>query len=195
MNEKQKDELLKHVVGAIGAIKAQFEVEVIKDYEIPPLVNTKTMQDIGFGVKLQLNTRYDYDEEMLTQWKNMLKADEWYISVKRNQLHVTFKVRYKEDGGRRCVQGSCVAHTSPPRARRRPADSISLVRQASSALVVWRDNPQPTRNVGRLCSKGHRLQETTEDVPEVRTMRLLHGLCKDRRHERPLRRLCQHWHE
>ena len=97
MNEKQKDELLKHVVGAIGAIKAQFEVEVIKDYEIPPLVNTKTMQDIGFGVKLQLNTRYDYDEEMLTQWKNMLKADEWYISVKRNQLHVTFKVRFKED--------------------------------------------------------------------------------------------------
>ena len=96
MKEKQKDELLKHVVGAIGAIKAQFEVEVIKDYEIPPLVNTKTMQDIGFGVKLQLNTRYDYDEEMLTQWKNMLKADEWYISVKRNQLHVTFKVRYKE---------------------------------------------------------------------------------------------------
>ena len=27
----------------------------------------------------------------------LLKADEWYISVKRNQLHVTFKVRYKED--------------------------------------------------------------------------------------------------
>lgn len=97
MNEKQKDELLKHVVDAIGAIKAQFEVEVIKYYEIPPLVNTKTMQDIGFGVKLQLNTRYDYDEEMLTQLKNMMKADEWYISVKRNQLHVTFKVRYKED--------------------------------------------------------------------------------------------------
>lgn len=96
MTEKQKDELLKHVVGAIGAIKAQFEVEVIKDYEIPPLVNTKTMQDIGFGVKLQLNTRYDYDEEMLTEWKRLLKADDWHISVKRNQLHVTFKVRYKK---------------------------------------------------------------------------------------------------
>ena len=52
MSEKQKDNLLKDVVAAIGAIKAQFEVEVIKDYEIPPLVNTKTMQDIGFGVKL-----------------------------------------------------------------------------------------------------------------------------------------------
>lgn len=97
MSEKQKDDLLKDVVAAIDAIKAQFEVEVIKDYEIPPLVNTKTGEDIGFEVKMQLSIRYDYDEELLTEWKRLLKADEWYISVKRNQLHVTFKVRYKED--------------------------------------------------------------------------------------------------
>ena len=97
MNEKQKKDLLKHVVGAIGVIKAQYEVEVIKDYEIPPLVNTQTMQDIGFGVKLQLNTRYDYGEEILAQWKQWLTADEWYISVYRNQLQVTFNVRYKEN--------------------------------------------------------------------------------------------------
>ena len=96
MSEKEKDKLLKEVVAAIGVIKAQYEVEVIKDYEIPPLVNTKTMQDIGFGVKLQLNTRYDYDDVMLNEWKQLLKADDWYISVKRNQLHITFKVRYKE---------------------------------------------------------------------------------------------------
>ena len=97
MTEKEKGELLKHVVGAIGAIKAQYEVEVIKDYEIQPMVNTHTGEYIGFGVKLQLNIRYDYDEKMLTQWKDMLKADGWYISVKRNQFHVTFNVRYKED--------------------------------------------------------------------------------------------------
>lgn len=97
MTEKQKDDLLKDAVAAIDTIKAQFEVEVIKDYEIPPLVNTKTGEDIGFGVKMQLSTIYDYDEELLTEWKRLLKADEWYISVKRNQLHVTFKVRYKED--------------------------------------------------------------------------------------------------
>ena len=97
MNEKEKDNLLKDAVAAIGVIKAQFDGEVIRNYEIPPLVNTKTGEDIGFGVKMQLSTRYDYDEEMLTQWKNMLKADEWYISVKRNQLHVTFKVRYKKE--------------------------------------------------------------------------------------------------
>ena len=94
---KQEEKTIEKAVEALNAIKAQYKVEVIKDYEIPPLVNTNTGEDIGFGVKMQLNTRYDYDEEMLTQWKNMLKADEWYISVKRNQLHVTFKVRYKKE--------------------------------------------------------------------------------------------------
>lgn len=97
MTDKQKDGLLKDTVAAIGVIKAQFEAEVIKDYEVPPLVNTNTGANIGFGVKLQLNTRYDYDEALLTEWKHLLKADDWFISVKRNQLHVTFKVRYKED--------------------------------------------------------------------------------------------------
>lgn len=94
MNENQKDELLKHVVEAIGEIKAQFDVEVIKGYEIPPLVSTKTKQEVGVGVTLKLNSRYGYNEEMLTQWKTMLNAYEWYISAKRNQLHVTYKVRY-----------------------------------------------------------------------------------------------------
>lgn len=97
MTDKQKDDLLKDTLAAIGAIKAQFEVEVIKDYEVPPLVNTNTGADIGFGVRLQLNTRYDYDEALLTEWKRLLKADDWYISVKCNQLHVMFKVGYKED--------------------------------------------------------------------------------------------------
>ncbi len=97
MTEKEKDNLLKDAVAAIGVIKAQYEGEVIKDYEIPPLVNMNTGEDIGFGVKMQLSTRYDYDEELLTEWKRLLKADDWHISVKRNQLHVIFKVRYKKE--------------------------------------------------------------------------------------------------
>ena len=98
MDEKEKDYLLKDAVAAIGVIKAKYDVEVIRDYEIPPLVNTRTGENIGFGVRMQLSTRFDYDEALLTEWKRLLKADEWYISVKRNQLHVTFKVRYKEEG-------------------------------------------------------------------------------------------------
>jgi hypothetical protein len=97
MNEKEKDELLKDAVAAIGVIKAQYDGEVIKEYEIPPLVNMNTGETTGFGVQMQLNTRYDYDEEIFTSWKRLLKADDWHISVKRNQLYVTFKVRYKKE--------------------------------------------------------------------------------------------------
>ena len=94
---KEKDDLYKDAVAAIGVIKAQLDAEVIRNYEIPLFVNTKTGEDIGFGVKMQLSTRYDYNEELLTEWKQLLKADDWYISVKWNQLHVTFKVRYKKE--------------------------------------------------------------------------------------------------
>ena len=98
MTDEHKSELLDNAVAGIEAIKAQFNVEVIKDYEIPPLVNTATGE--YFVVKLRLNTSYDYDEEMLTEWKRLLKADDWYIGVKRNQLHVTFFTRCKEEGDR-----------------------------------------------------------------------------------------------
>lgn len=97
MNEKEKEDLLKDAVAAIGVIKAQFKTEVIRDYEIPSLVDI-TGEDIGFVVRMQLSSRYDYDEELLTKWKRLLKADDWYISVKWNQLHVTFRVRYKKEG-------------------------------------------------------------------------------------------------
>lgn len=96
MNEKEKDDLLKDVVAAIGVIKAQYDCEVIKNYEIPPLVNMNTGETTGFCVQMQLNTSYDYDEEIITSWKRLLKADDWYINVKRNQLHIIFKVRYKK---------------------------------------------------------------------------------------------------
>lgn len=97
MTQGEKASMLKNIVLGIDAIKKQYEVKVIKDYEIPPLVNLKTKEDIGFAVKLFLNTRYDYDDMSITTWKNLLKADDWYISVKRNQLHIIFKVRYKEE--------------------------------------------------------------------------------------------------
>lgn len=96
MTEKERNVLVKEACALIELIKKQFEVEVIKDHLVSQLVNTKTNKYVGFAIRLELSTRYDYDEYMLTQWKKMLKADEWYISARRCQLHVTFKVRYKE---------------------------------------------------------------------------------------------------
>jgi hypothetical protein len=90
---KQEEKTIEKAVEALNAIKAQYKVEVIKDYEIPPLVNMRTGATTGFGVELQLNTKYDYDEATLNDWKDKLQADEWHLRVRRSQLWVTFKVR------------------------------------------------------------------------------------------------------
>lgn len=95
MKEEQKDNLLKEVVKNIDAIKAQVVNGVIKDYETRRIVNAITGKYTGMAVILQLNTRFDYNDEVLKNWKKMLKAYEWFISVNRSQLRVTFKVRYK----------------------------------------------------------------------------------------------------
>lgn len=94
-NKKTNEELMNDAVRSVDEIKKNVSADVIKVYEILPLVNTKTMQDTGFAVKLQLNTHYEYDEALLTEWKKLICADDWYISVKRNQLHVLFIVRYE----------------------------------------------------------------------------------------------------
>lgn len=90
------EKTIENAVKAIDEIKAQYKVEVIKDYEIPPLVNMKTGQTTGHGITLQLSTKYDYDENLLNEWKEKLQADEWMLRVRRSQLWVTFRVRYFE---------------------------------------------------------------------------------------------------
>ena len=95
ITEAQKEDLLKRIVAAIDRIKELYKVEMIKDYELPSLVNMDTKQDIGIGVKLTLNTSYTYNEFKLTTWKRLLNADDWYIKSERNHLYVTFTVLYK----------------------------------------------------------------------------------------------------
>lgn len=87
------EKTIENVVKAIESIKADYEVEVIKDYALPPLVKMKTGKTVGFGVEMQLNTKNDYDEALLNDWKERLQADEWMLRVRRSQLWLTFKVR------------------------------------------------------------------------------------------------------
>ena len=95
MTEAQKEDLLKRIVASIDRIKELYKVEMIKDYELPSLVNMDTKQDIGVGVKLQLNTSYTYNEFKLTTWKRLLQANDWYIKYDHNHLYVIFTVLYK----------------------------------------------------------------------------------------------------
>lgn len=95
-NDKQK--LFLDVCDAIGLIRAKYDRKVLKDVYIDPLVRIGTGEEIGFAVKIVLYRCYCYNEETLTEWKRLLKANDWLFSFKHNQLSVTFKVRY-ENGG------------------------------------------------------------------------------------------------
>ena len=67
---------------------------VIKDWEIPPLVNIETGKDTGFAVIIHLAPKYEYTNDLLNEWKEKLSADEYTITVKKNQLQVKYIVRY-----------------------------------------------------------------------------------------------------
>lgn len=96
MTYKQKQSLLKAIAKAMGKIDAMSDLEYINDYELPVIIDKNTLDDTGYAVVIELNTRLQYDEEMLAEWKRLLNADEWYFRVSQNILYITFKVRYKE---------------------------------------------------------------------------------------------------
>ena len=79
---------------ALKEIMAELNDGVIKDYEMPTLCNMETCKDTGFAVILTLSTKYDYTNKVLDNWKERLSADDYMISVQRNQLKVRFNVMY-----------------------------------------------------------------------------------------------------
>lgn len=78
----------------LKAIKAEVNSDVIKDHEMPTLCNMGTCKETGFAVILTLSTKYDYTSAVLDDWRKRLEADDYMISVKRNQLRVRFNVMY-----------------------------------------------------------------------------------------------------
>ena len=89
MNEQKTTE---HAAEVIRALQ-EYKEGVIKDYEMPPLVNMKTGKTIGFAVVMQVAGKYDYSDSLLNEWKEKFGADDYSISVKRSQLWVTFTIR------------------------------------------------------------------------------------------------------
>ena len=78
----------------LKAIKAEVNSDVIKDHEMPTLCNMETCKETGFAVILTLSTKYGYTSAVLDDWRKRLEADDYMISVKRNQLRVRFNVMY-----------------------------------------------------------------------------------------------------
>ena len=87
---------IEHAASVLKEIKTEINEGVIKDYEMPTLCNMETARETGFAVILTLSTKYDYTSAILDDWRKRLEADDYMISVKRNQLRVRFNVMYKK---------------------------------------------------------------------------------------------------
>ena len=85
---------IEHAASVLKEIKAEINPDVIKDYEMPTLCNMETARETGFAVILTLSTKFDYTSAVLDDWRKRLEADDYMISVKRNQLRVRFNVMY-----------------------------------------------------------------------------------------------------
>ena len=83
-----------HAASVLKEIMAGLNLDVIKDYEMPTLCNMETARETGFAVILTLSTKFDYTSAVLDDWRKRLEADDYMISVKRNQLRVRFNVMY-----------------------------------------------------------------------------------------------------
>ena len=90
MNKKTTE----HAASVLKEIMAELNPDVIKDYEMPTLCNIETARETGFAVILTLSTKFDYTSAVLDDWRKRLEADDYMISVKRNQLRVRFNVMY-----------------------------------------------------------------------------------------------------
>ena len=82
------------IIQAAKEIKAFYEQGVIKDIEFPPLVNKRTLEDVGMGVIFNLSTKFDYNEATIMEWKEKLGSDDWKVNARRNQLFITFYVHF-----------------------------------------------------------------------------------------------------
>lgn len=81
---------------ALKEIMAELNDGVIKDYEMPTLCNMETAKETGFAVILTLSTKFNYTNRVLDNWRDRLNADDYMITVRRNQLRVRYNVMFKK---------------------------------------------------------------------------------------------------
>ena len=97
-----KAKTIEHANKVICALQKEYPDGVIKDVEMPPLVNINTKEDVGFCVLIHLANKYEYTDDILKGWKKRVHADGYGVTAKHNQLAVKFYVHFdkKEKEGK-----------------------------------------------------------------------------------------------
>lgn len=85
---------IEHAAKVLKEIKEELYEGFIKDSQILKMCNSETGRETLFAIVLTLSTKYDYSSTILEKWRKRLHAEDYLISVSRNQMRITFNLMY-----------------------------------------------------------------------------------------------------
>lgn len=83
------------IASVIKSIYSSYYGHAINGWEAIPLINMETLQDIGFSIKIDLNSKDFYDVSVLHDWGKSVGADSCTVGIKKNKLVLNFKIYNK----------------------------------------------------------------------------------------------------
>lgn len=72
------------------------KADAIKNIYTSQIINCNTLNEIGFTVKLQLNSLYTYPESVLSKIKKIIKARTFVFAMVGGKMFVMYKYYYNE---------------------------------------------------------------------------------------------------
>lgn len=91
MEVKKEKAIVARAASFIKKLKEQTDQEIIVDHSINPIVN-RQVETVAIAVGLELNKKYDYQDNFFDAILRGLKAESYEISARQNILKVTFRV-------------------------------------------------------------------------------------------------------
>lgn len=83
------------IASVIKSIYSSYYGHAINGWEAIPLINIKTLESIGYIIKIDLNSKYAYDVSVLNDWKKKVGVDNCSVAIKKNKLVLNFKIYNK----------------------------------------------------------------------------------------------------
>lgn len=70
------------------------KADAIKKIYTNQIINCNTLKEIGFVVKLELNSSYTYLDSLLSEIKKIIKARNFFFAIIDRKICVTFICHY-----------------------------------------------------------------------------------------------------
>lgn len=84
------------IVSIIKSIYSNCYGHLIKGWEVVPIINIETLENIGYSIKIDLDGKNAYDVSVLNDWKKEVGVDNCTVAIKNNKLILNFKIYNKK---------------------------------------------------------------------------------------------------